>query len=161
MTSALVWFSIVALVVIGVIGTVVPALPGAPLIFLATLLAAWYQDFSRIGVGTISASAALTVLVLVTDFVATALGAKRVGASKLAIVGAFAGTLIGVFFLLPGIILGPFIGAVAGELLANRDLLRAGRVGIATWLGLLLGTVVKLGIVFAMIGLLAIGLAVN
>ena len=95
---------------------------------------------------------------MIVDFAATALGAKRAGASKAAILGATFGSIIGMFFLLPGIILGPFIGAVIGEYWVNDDLREVGKVGVATWIGLLVGVVCKVAMALAMIGILILGL---
>jgi uncharacterized protein YqgC (DUF456 family) len=89
------------------------------------------------------------------DFVAASLGAKRVGASPRAIWGAGIGTVVGMFFGLAGLIAGPFLGALLGELSSGTSVLRSAHVGVATWLGLLFGTVVKLVISFVMIGLFA------
>jgi uncharacterized protein YqgC (DUF456 family) len=83
------------------------------------------------------------------------MGAKRVGASKKAITGSVIGTFAGLFFGLPGLILGPFIGAVVGELAAQRDIPQAARVGVATWVGLLLGTLAKLALSLTMLGVFA------
>jgi uncharacterized protein len=142
-----------AMVAIGVAGSILPALPGVPLVFAGLLVAAWAGDFQRVGVVTLAALGALTVTSLVIDFAATALGAKRVGATKYAILGAALGTVAGVFLGLPGMILGPFVGAVAGELLSHGQLQQAARAGIATWVGLLFGTLAKLALVFAMLGI--------
>jgi hypothetical protein len=92
----------------------------------------------------------------VIDLAATALGAKRVGATKLAVVGAALGTVAGLFLGLPGLILGPFVGAVAGELMSHGQVQQATRAGIATWVGLLFGTLAKLALVFTMLGLFAL-----
>ena len=67
--------------------------------------------------------------------------------------GAALGTLIGIFFGLAGIVFGPFIGAMVGEFLARRNLGQAGRAGVATWLGFILGTGVKLMLAFTMVGI--------
>jgi uncharacterized protein YqgC (DUF456 family) len=98
----------------------------------------------------------LTLLSFVIDLAATALGAKRVGATKLAVVGAALGTLAGLFLGLPGLILGPFVGAVVGELMSHGQVQQATRAGIATWIGLLFGTLAKLALVFTMLGLFAL-----
>lgn len=152
-TTLLVWLLAIICIVGGIIGTVLPALPGTPLIFCGVLLVAWWGDFAVIGVAPVIVCGVLAVLALIIDFVATALGAKRVGASRLAIIGAMVGTLVGVFFLLPGLIIGPFVGALLGEYLAQRDLRQATKVGIGTWIGLLLGTAGKVAIAAAMIGI--------
>jgi hypothetical protein len=149
------WLMILAfaMVAIGVAGSILPALPGVPLVFAGLLVAAWAGDFQRVGVVTLAVLGALTVTSLVIDFAATALGAKRVGATKYAILGAALGTAAGVFLGIPGLILGPFVGAVAGELLSHGQLTQAARAGVATWVGLLFGTLAKLALVFAMLGI--------
>lgn len=150
-------FVIAALLVIaGVFGVVFPAMPGIPLVFAGLVVAAWAEGFSYVATGTLVALAVLTVLGVAVDFAASALGARRVGASRQAVIGAAVGGLVGLFFGIPGILLGPFVGAVAGELLARRDLQRAGRAGFGTWLGLVLGTAAKLAIAFSMIGLFVV-----
>lgn len=143
----------VALVVVGVVGTVLPALPGAPLVFLGLLLAAWVDHFEKVGWFTLSVLAILTVLTFVVDFMAASLGAKRVGASWAALAGAALGMIVGLFFSIPGLILGPFVGAVLGEYLARKDWAQARRVGVGTWLGMLLGIAGKLALIFTMVGI--------
>ncbi|MBJ6982955.1 DUF456 domain-containing protein [Luteimonas sp. MC1572] len=143
------------LVVAGVIGTILPALPGLPLVFAGMLLAAWAGGFEQIGVVTLAVLGVLTLLSLLIDFWATALGAKRVGASGKAIVGAIIGTFVGVFFGPVGLFAGPFLGALAGELLHGRDVGQAARVGFGTWLGIVFAIVLKLALAFAMLGLFA------
>ncbi len=147
-----------ALMVIGLLGVILPALPGLPLVFGGMLLAAWVDGFERIGVWTLVILGVLTLLSLLIDIVATAMGAKRVGASRLALVGAMLGTIVGLFFGIIGVFIAPFIGAVLGELLNRRKLERtdvghAAKVGLGTWLGILLGVVSKLALAFAMLGL--------
>ncbi len=143
------------LVVLGVLGTVLPVSPGALLVFAGLFLAAWAQDFTRVGVWGLAIIGALMALSFAVDFIASMLGAKRVGASPKALIGAAVGGLIGVFFGLPGILLGPFIGAVLGELIARGGFAQAARVGVGTWLGLLVAAVAKLVIAFLMIGTFA------
>jgi uncharacterized protein YqgC (DUF456 family) len=142
-----------AMVLAGLAGSVLPALPGVPLVFGGLLVAAWADDFQRVGWVTLTLLGLLTLLSFVIDFAATALGAKRVGATKLAIVGAAVGAIGGLFLGIPGLILGPFIGAVAGEMISHGKIEQAGKVGIATWVGLLFGTLAKLALVFTMIGI--------
>ena len=143
----------VALVVVGIVGTVLPALPGAPLVFLGLLLAAWVDHFEKVGWFTLTVLAVLTVLTFVVDFMAASLGAKRVGASWAALAGAALGMIVGLFFSIPGLILGPFVGAVLGEYLARKDWAQARRVGLGTWLGMLLGIAGKLALIFTMVGI--------
>jgi uncharacterized protein YqgC (DUF456 family) len=146
------WVAVVLLLVIGLAGTVLPALPGIPLIFGGVLLAAWIEDFQRIGGWTIGVLAVLAVIGVAIDYVAAALSARRVGASKQGVIGAAVGTLAGIFTGLWGLVFMPLVGAAIGEFIAQRDALRAGKVGLATWVGLLLGTAAKVAIAFTMVG---------
>jgi uncharacterized protein len=151
MTTTL-WIVAVLLIVVGVAGTVLPALPGVPLIFGGVLLAAWIGDFQRISVFTVVVLAILAVLGIVIDYIAAALSAKRAGASKEGIIGAAIGTLAGIATGLWGLLFMPLVGAAVGEFIAHKDALRAGKVGAATWFGLLVGTAIKLAIAFTMVG---------
>ncbi len=153
MNATALWILSIILMLVGAAGIVLPALPGVPLIFAGMVLAASIDDFRSIGWITIAVLGLLTVIAFVVDFVASALGAKRVGASARAVWGAILGTIVGLFFGIPGLVLGPFIGAVIGELTVHGKLGTAGRVGIATWMGLLFGTLFKLAIAFSMIGI--------
>ena len=141
------------LVLTGLAGTILPVLPGVPLVFVGLFVAAWADDFQRVTWLPLLLLGLLTVLSFVIDFAATALGVRRVGATRLAIVGAVVGTLVGVFFGIPGLIFGPFVGAVVGELVSHGQLAQASRVGIATWKGLIFGTIAKIGLAFAMVGI--------
>jgi uncharacterized protein YqgC (DUF456 family) len=147
------WTLAVLLILVGLIGIVIPALPGHVLIFAGLLLAAWADGFARVGIPTLVVIGIIGAASYGVDFAAAALGAKRLGASKRAMVGAALGTLLGLFLGLPGLIVGPFVGAVLGELSTNRDWKRAGKAGVAAWIGFAIGTAVKVGIAFAMIGI--------
>ena len=149
--TVLLWALAAAMVVLGVVGTVLPALPGPILVLAGLVLAAWADGFARVGPATLVLLAGLTLLAHVVDLAAAALGARRVGASRRAVVGAGLGALAGLFFGLPGLIVGPFLGAAGAELTAHRDLSRAGQVGLAAWLGFVVGSALKLGVVFTMI----------
>ena len=156
--SALLWVIAVALIVVGVVGTVLPALPGAILVFGGIALAAWIDDFARISGWTLALLGVMTALAWAIDFVAAAMGARKVGASRHAIVGAALGTIAGVFTGFVGLLFMPLVGAAIGEFVAQRDVARAGRVGMATWIGLLAGTALKVAIVFAMVGVFVVAL---
>jgi uncharacterized protein YqgC (DUF456 family) len=148
------WLLLAALLVlIGLAGIVLPALPGVVLIFAGLALAAWAEGFQYVGTGTLAILGVLTLLAWSLDWVAGAIGAKRFGASRYAIIGATIGAVVGIFFAVPGILLGPFLGAVAGELLARRDLEQAGRAGVGAWLGLLIGVAAKLALSLSMIAI--------
>ena len=146
------WIGAVLLIGLGLAGLVLPAIPGAPLIFFGLLLAAWTEDFVYVGLWTIVILAVLALLTYSIDLWATMFGAKKFGASKYAVIGAVLGSIVGIFLGFPGIIFGPFIGAVVGELLAQKDLRQATRSGIGATIGLVLGAALKLAMAFAMIG---------
>ena len=141
----------VLLVVVGLAGTVVPVLPGVLFVFGGLFVAAWAQGFARVGPVGLGLIGALAVLALVADLVASLLGAKRVGASPRALFGAALGGLVGIFMGIPGMLLGPFVGAVLGELWARGGLAQAGKVGVGTWLGLAFAAIAKVVIAFLMI----------
>ena len=151
--TTLLWILAVAMIVIGVVGTVLPALPGAVFVLGGIALAAWIDGFAEISGWTVGVVAVLTVLAFAADYVAALLGAKKAGASRLAIAGAAIGTLAGVFTGLVGLLFMPLLGAAIGEYVADRNMMRAGKVGVATWIGLLLGTAAKVALVFTMVGI--------
>ncbi|WP_063674556.1 DUF456 domain-containing protein [Dyella thiooxydans] len=142
----------------GLAGAVLPALPGIPMIFAGIWLAAAVDGYRHLGLWWLIGLGVLGTFGVAVDFIAGALGARRVGASRQAIWGATLGTFAGLFFGIPGLLLGPFAGALAGELLAGQSVLRSTHVGVGTWLGLLFGTLVKLVVSFAMLGLFALGM---
>jgi uncharacterized protein len=152
-TTILLWTGAAILILVGLAGLVLPALPGAPLLFSGILLAAWIEDFEYIGTGTLIALGVLAALTFVADFVAGAFGARRYGASSRAVLGATIGAVVGIFFGLVGVLVGPFVGAVIGELSVRRDLEAAGRAGVGATIGLAIGTAAKLALGFAMIGI--------
>ncbi len=157
MTIAL-WVLVAVLMTAGVVGTVLPVIPGAILIFAGAVLGAWIDDWSRVSAWTLGVLGLLALISIACDFVAGSLGAKRLGASSLAVSGAAIGTVVGVFTGLWGVLFMPFVGAAIGEFVAMRNLQRAGRVGVATGVGLLVGVVVKLALAFSMIGIFIVAL---
>lgn len=158
MTSAALWLLVALLMVAGLAGTILPALPGTVLIFFATLLGAWIDDFTRIGAVTLIISGMLMLLAQLLDYAAGVMGARKAGASKEALWGATLGTLVGLFMGLIGIFFMPFVGAVMGEYLARRHHGQSLKVGLFTWLGIMAGLLSKIVIAFMMIGLFAIAL---
>jgi uncharacterized protein YqgC (DUF456 family) len=153
----LLWVLAIGLVLVGAVGTVVPGLPGAILVFAGLSLAAWIDGFARVGWGTLAALAVLTAAAYALDIAATAIGARRFGTSWWGVLGAVVGTLGGGLFLGPiGLVVGPFLGAFLAELITRRDVRQAGRAGLGAWLGLLLGTAGRLALVLAMVGLFAV-----
>ena len=144
-----------ALVALGLAGLVVPGLPGAPLVFAGLLIAAWAEGFRYVGWGTLLVLALLAAATFAVDFAASAVGARRFGASPRAIAGAAVGGLVGIFFGLPGLVVGPFLGAVAGELSTRRSLQQAGRAGIGATLGLAIGLAAKITLAVSMLAVFA------
>lgn len=141
----LVFYLLAAVLIVGgLIGTVLPALPGLPMIFGGIWLAAAVDGYRHLGLWWLLLLGGLAALGVAVDFVAASLGARRVGASKTAIWGASLGTIVGMFFGLPGLLLGPFVGALVGEFSSSGSVLHSAHVGIGTWLGLLFGALLKL-----------------
>jgi uncharacterized protein YqgC (DUF456 family) len=150
------WIAAAALVGVGLVGLILPGLPGAPLIFAGLVIAAWGEGFSYVGLWTIVLLAILALFTYGVDFWATLFGAKKFGASNRAIVGALIGVFVGLFLGLPGVIFCPFIGAVAGELSANKSVDQAARAGFGATLGLVLGAALKISLALAMIGIFVV-----
>jgi uncharacterized protein YqgC (DUF456 family) len=119
---------------------------------------AWIDDFTRVGVTTVLIISVLAVLAWALDFVAGLLGAKRAGASKLALIGAAVGTVVGIFMGLVGVLFMPLVGAAIGEYWAQKDQQRAAKVAVATWLGLMLGMIAKVVLSFVMVGIFLVAL---
>jgi uncharacterized protein YqgC (DUF456 family) len=159
--GTLLWIVSVVMIVAGLAGTVLPALPGAALVFAGILLAAWIDDFARISLFTVLVCGLLMLIAWGADYVSAMLGAKRAGASRLAIAGAAIGTVAGVFTGFVGLLFMPLVGAAVGEWLADRNAARAAHVGLSTWVGLLVGTVAKVAITFVMVGLFVLALLVR
>ena len=147
------WLLATLLVLAGLAGTILPALPGVPLVFAGLLLGGWLTDFTTMGWATVAIFALLTVVAQVVDFLASAYGARYAGAGVRAFWGATIGAVVGIFFGLPGIILGPFLGAVIGELSGGNSWRASGKAGIGAWLGLVFATAFKLSVCFLMIGI--------
>ncbi len=149
------------LIIVGLVGTVLPALPGLPLMFCGMLLGAWAGDFKEISVWTIVLLAILMLVSVAVDFLATLLGAKKFGASKKAMLGAAIGTLAVFVFSIPGLILGPFVGAIIGEMMDGKEWRAATKTGFGTWLGLAIGTALKLALAFCMLGIFVMALFID
>jgi uncharacterized protein YqgC (DUF456 family) len=160
-TSWFAWAGVWALIVLGIAGTLLPALPGTLLVLAAIVWGAWLDGFTRVPGWVVTVCALLAALAWATDYVAALLGAKRVRASGWALVGAALGTVAGIFTGFIGLLFMPLAGAMAGEWWALRHQTlaspaaqgqRALQVGLATWLGLMIGTAVKLALTFVMVG---------
>lgn len=159
MESTWLWWALSgALIVAGLAGTVLPALPGTALVLAGIVLGAWIDDFTRVGGLTVAVVAVLAVLAWVLDYVAGLLGAQRAGASRQALVGAAVGTVLGLFMGLVGVLFMPLVGAAIGEYVARRDHGQALKVGTATWLGLMAGLLAKVVLAFMMVGIFIVAL---
>jgi uncharacterized protein YqgC (DUF456 family) len=143
----------VLLVFAGLIGLILPILPGPALIFAGLVLAAWAEDFVHVGSMTIAILAFLAIMAHAIDFIAGAFGAKKFGASRWASIGALVGAMVGVFFGFIGVLIGPFIGAFLGEFMVKNRIQPAARAGVGSWLGIVLGTAAKVALGFVMIGI--------
>ena len=152
------WVLCVGLILAGLAGTVLPLLPGTLLVLLGVVLGAWIGGFQAVGWGTIAVVTALALLAWVLDYVAGLLGARKVGASRQALIGAALGTLLGIFTGLVGVLFMPLLGAAAGEYLAQRNQGRAIKVGVATWVGMMVGMVAKVVLAFMMVGIFIVAL---
>ena len=150
------WLLAGATVLAGLAGTLVPAIPGVPLVFFGLFAGAWIGNFETVGWASIAVLAILTIAAWGVDILAAAVGARYLGASSRAFWGATVGAIAGIFFGLPGILLGPFIGAVLGELSKLRGLDAASRAGVGATIGLIVGTAAKLALGFAMIGVFVV-----
>ena len=144
------------LILVGVAGTIIPALPGIPMIFAGAWLIAYLEDYLYFGWGTLIALGVLTVISIIIDWVSQTMGAQKAGATKLGLTGALLGTIIGIPFGLIGIFLFPVIGAFVGEMIGHRDMRKAGKVSWATWIGMIAGIAAKLAIAFMMIGIMCV-----
>lgn len=153
------WLLSAALILLGLAGTVLPALPGTVLVLAGIVLGAWIDDFTRVGGLTLTLVAVLAALAWALDYVAGLMGARKVGASRQALIGAALGTVVGLFMGLVGVLFMPLVGAAVGEYLARRDHGQALKVGTATWLGMMLGMIAKVVLAFVMVGVFAVALA--
>lgn len=147
-----------AALLLGIAGVVLPALPGSALLVLGAVLVAWADDFTRVSGWTVAACAALGLVIWIVDFAAGVLGAKAFGASKWAVIGAALGLVVGMFLGLPGIVLGPAVGAIALEYARDPNFERAMKAGVGAFLGFVLGSAVKVALSFALVGLVVLAL---
>lgn len=137
------------------IGNIVPGLPGTPLALLAAIGHRLYFGQASVNNLVLFVLVVLTAVALIFDFLGSALGAKKFGATWRGVVGAALGGIIGLFFSLPGIVLGPFIGATLFEMLGDKQFKEAARAGAGAVLGLVLGVIGKSAVCVIMIILFA------
>jgi hypothetical protein len=151
-TQILLWLLAAVLISLGFAGLILPALPGIPLVYAGLVLLAWADNFVYVGWITLTLLGVLALISYGVDFLASALGAKKFGASPRAVVGAAVGAVVGLFFGLPGLLLGPFIGAVIAELTTRASVRAAAHAGIGATVGLVFGALLKIALAFTMIG---------
>lgn len=160
MEITLLWVLCVVLILLGLAGTVLPVLPGTLLVWAGIVLGAWIDDFARVSMATVAVITVLGVLAWGLDYAAGLMGAQRAGASKQALAGAAVGTVLGLFMGLVGVLFMPLVGAAVGEYLARKDHTRAAKVGVATWVGIMVGLVAKVVLSFIMVGIFAAALLI-
>lgn len=156
------WQIIVAilLIVVGIAGTVLPMLPGVPLVFAGLLLAAWHGGFDQVSILTMVIIGVIAAMAWGVDFFASVFTAKKAGASKYALWGAGIGAIVGMAGGIVGLIIGPAIGAIIGELITHKNTskdatTKATTVGIAAGLGFVLALAIKIGLVLTMLAVFA------
>lgn len=152
METFLLILSLVVMVV-GLAGTVLPFLPSIPIVYAGFLIHGLGSGWRHYGAGTMIVFGLVTILVLLVDNLAGAIGARKYGASPLGVLGSIIGSILGlIFFSLPGLILGNFIGALGGELLRGRSWNEATRSGWGALVGFMAGTLFKIMVALIMIG---------
>ena len=148
-----VYVLVTALLIAGLAGSLLPFLPGTPLILAAALVHALATDFNPIGAGRLLVLAGLTALAYALDYIAGAVGAKKFGGSVWAVVGALVGAVVGLFFGPPGLLIGPVIGAVAGELLKSGEVEHSLKAGFGALVGMVVALLARFALAFTMVGL--------
>jgi uncharacterized protein YqgC (DUF456 family) len=147
----------ILIMLVGLVGTILPMMPGCALIFGAALLYGLLTAFARIGAGPLIALGIIAAVVQVSDYLAGAWGAKRFGGGREGIIGAIVGGIVGTIVLnLPGLILGTVIGAVVGELVRGRKFQESATTGLGTLVGFLAGTLVRVSAAVIMLGIFII-----
>jgi hypothetical protein len=147
------WWSVtILLFAVGMFGTVVPLLPGTTIIFAAVVVhRLMLGEAHSVGWWTLGGLLVLTILSHIIDFVSGSLGAKKFGATKWGAIGALVGTVAGMFFFPWGLLLGPMVGVLAGELYGGQGLFTAGKSTVGTFIGTTAGMIAQVAIGMVMI----------
>ena len=152
MVTTLIIILTAVLMIAGLIGCIVPILPGPFLVLVGALVYAWYTDFTVVSWTVIGVLAVFALLSQLLDYLASMIGAKKFGAGKWGMIGALIGGVVGLFSGgIFGIIIGPFIGAIIFEMIAGKDFRSSLKIGVGTLVGFLGGAVGKVIIAVTMI----------
>ena len=146
----------VACCIIGVIGSVLPGVPGTPISYVGFLCFHFSSPVNRIAIWVHIVFIVLIVAVLVLDYIIPIIGTKRFGGSKYGTWGSTIGLIVGLFWGLPGMIIGPFVGAFLFELIFKRDAKRAFKSALGSFVGFLLSTGIKTILALIMLGIILI-----
>ncbi len=146
---------------LGLLGTVVPGLPGTPLILAAAVVHRLCRGEAGASGWVLGILGVVTVLSVALEFAASSLGARKLGATWRGMLGAALGAIVGLAWLPLGILLGPMVGAMALELMGGREWREAGKAGLGAWVGLVAGAVGKVACALGMIGLFVVHLLVR
>jgi len=145
----------------GFVGSFIPLLPGPPLVLIAALGHwLWFRPHSASALVLIILTL-LTAMALLLDHFASVYGAKRFGATWRGLLGAFVGGVVGIFFSIPGIIIGPFLGAMAFEMLGGYKIDKASHAGVGATLGVFAGIIGKCVMSVVMIGLFTVSVVLR
>jgi uncharacterized protein YqgC (DUF456 family) len=141
------------LLVLGLLGSILPFIPGTPLILGGAIIYAVATDFEPIGPWHLALLVVLAAFAYSLDYLAGALGVQKLGGSRWSMLGAIFGAIVGLFFGPPGLILGPILGAIVVEFIVSRKLRTSLRSGLGTVVGMILGVAIKLSLAVVMVGL--------
>lgn len=158
------WMALLAVLLVmgvGVVGSFLPGIPGPPLVLAAAIVHWLIYGEASASITVLIVMALLMVFSLALDYVATLVGARKLGATWRGVVGAGVGGVVGIFLGPIALVLGPFIGAVLFEMLGGREIKEASRAGVGAVLGLLAGTLGKLACAIAMTGLFLVSVFMN
>ena len=150
---ALVHAVVIVLMLAGLVGAALPVVPGTPLILAGALLYAFATDFEPVGLGRLAVLTVLALAGAVVSHAAAVAGTRRGGGGRRAVIGALLGLVVGLFTAPIGLVAGPVVGAVLGELSARGRLAESVRAGLGTLVGLVAGAVAHIAVAAIMVAL--------
>jgi uncharacterized protein YqgC (DUF456 family) len=143
---------LILILLLGVAGTLIPFLPGIPIMFLAILLYSFLDGWVNFSPFFVAIVGIFTLITFFIDYLGSYWGIKKLGASKAGIWGGIIGSIVGIFSMGPlGLLIGPVIGVVVGELLAGKDFIQAFKVSLGNFVGLLGSALLQLIIALAIL----------